>query len=182
MASQAEIGLIGLGVMGQNLALNIADHGFAIAVYNRTAARTEAFAASEEARARPIAPCLTLQDLVGALSAPRAIILMVQAGAATDDQIAALAPLLAPEPKDRIRLEGHTDSIGGRDYNLKLSEARARSVRDWLARNGHVPASAPVRGFGFDRPVAPNRTADGKDDPAGRQKNRRVEVVVDACR
>jgi 6-phosphogluconate dehydrogenase len=96
MASQAEIGLIGLGVMGQNLALNIADHGFSIAVYNRTAARTRAFAASEEARARPIVPCVTLEDLVGALRAPRAIILMVQAGAATDKQMAVLAPLLEP--------------------------------------------------------------------------------------
>src|SRR5690606_24945789 len=96
MASQAEIGLIGLGVMGQNLALNIADHGFAVAVYNRTRARTEAFAASEEARGRPIVPCLALEDLVGALRPPRAIILMVQAGAATDAQIDALAPLLDP--------------------------------------------------------------------------------------
>ena len=52
MASQAEIGLIGLGVMGQNLALNIADHDFGVAVYNRTAARTDAFAAGEEARSR----------------------------------------------------------------------------------------------------------------------------------
>ena len=57
MASRAEIGLIGLGVMGQNLALNIADHGYPIAVYNRTAARTEAFVASEEARRLPLAPC-----------------------------------------------------------------------------------------------------------------------------
>jgi 6-phosphogluconate dehydrogenase len=96
MASQAEIGLIGLGVMGQNLALNIADHGFAIAVYNRTAARTEAFIASEAAKGGPIAPCFTLEDLVGALRQPRAIILMVHAGAATDDQIEALVPLLEP--------------------------------------------------------------------------------------
>jgi 6-phosphogluconate dehydrogenase len=96
MASQAEIGLIGLGVMGQNLALNIADHGFAIAVYNRTAARTEAFAASEEARARPIVPCSTLEGLVGALRSPRAIILMIKAGPATDEQIATLVPLLEP--------------------------------------------------------------------------------------
>lgn len=80
MASQAEIGLIGLGVMGQNLALNIADHGFEVAVYNRTAARTEAFAASEEAQGRPVVPCLTLAALVGALRRPRAVILMVQAG------------------------------------------------------------------------------------------------------
>ncbi|MGE0722761.1 MAG: OmpA family protein [Alphaproteobacteria bacterium] len=98
------------------------------------------------------------------------------------ETLTALAPMLAPEPKDRIRIEGHTDSVGGRAYNMTLSEARARAVRDWLARHGHVPATTPVRGFGFDRPVAPNRSADGKDDPAGRQRNRRVEVVVDACR
>ena len=96
MASQAEIGLIGLGVMGQNLALNIADHGFPIAVYNRTAARTEAFAGGEEARSRPIVPCSSLADLVGALVRPRAIILMIQAGAATDEQIEGLVPLLEP--------------------------------------------------------------------------------------
>ncbi len=54
--SHAEIGLIGLGVMGQNLALNIADHGFRIAVYNRTPARTEAFAASEEAGHLSVSP------------------------------------------------------------------------------------------------------------------------------
>lgn len=98
------------------------------------------------------------------------------------ETLTALGPLLTPAPKDRIRIEGHTDSVGGRDYNLKLSEARARAVRDWLAANGYAPAAASIRGFGFDRPVAPNRTADGKDDPAGRQKNRRVEVVVDGCR
>jgi 6-phosphogluconate dehydrogenase len=95
MASQAEIGLIGLGVMGQNLALNIADHGFPIAVYNRTAARTEAFAAGD-AKARAIVPCSTLAGLVEALRAPRAVILMVQAGAATDLQTEALVPLLEP--------------------------------------------------------------------------------------
>lgn len=96
MASQAEIGLIGLGVMGQNLALNIADHNFGVAVYNRTTARTEAFAASEEARTRPIVPCSTLEDLAGGLRSPRAIILMIQAGEATDGQIEALVPLLEP--------------------------------------------------------------------------------------
>jgi 6-phosphogluconate dehydrogenase len=96
MASQAEIGLIGLGVMGQNLALNIADHGFPIAVYNRTAARTEAFAASGEAQSRPIVPCTGLEDLVGAVRPPRAIILMIQAGEATDRQIEALVPMLEP--------------------------------------------------------------------------------------
>jgi 6-phosphogluconate dehydrogenase len=96
MSSQAEIGLIGLGVMGQSLALNIADHGYQVAVYNRTGARTESFASGEEARRLPVRACLELTDLVGALRRPRAVVLMVQAGEATDRQIDALAPLLEP--------------------------------------------------------------------------------------
>jgi 6-phosphogluconate dehydrogenase len=97
MSEQAEIGLIGLGVMGQNLALNIADHGYPIAVYNRTPARTEAFVGSAEAKRMPLQGCARLEDLMRALRPPRAIVLMVQAGAATDHQIDALVPLLAPD-------------------------------------------------------------------------------------
>ena len=66
-SAQAEIGLIGLGVMGQNLALNIADHGYPIAAFNRTSARTEAFAASDEVKGFPLTPCLTLEALVKAV-------------------------------------------------------------------------------------------------------------------
>jgi 6-phosphogluconate dehydrogenase len=94
--AQAEIGLIGLGVMGQNLALNIAEHGHRVAVFNRTSSRTEEFVASDEAKGFPLTPCLTLEALVAALRRPRAIILMVKAGEATDQQIDALAPLLEP--------------------------------------------------------------------------------------
>jgi 6-phosphogluconate dehydrogenase len=89
-----DIGLIGLGVMGQNLALNMADRGFRTAVYNRTTARTETFVAGSEAKGKPLEPCRTLEELVAAVGRPRAIILMVPAGAATDQQIDALAPLL----------------------------------------------------------------------------------------
>ena len=124
MASQAEIGLIGLGVMGRNLALNIADHGFPIAVYNRTAARTEAFVASAEAEGRPIVPCSTLAGLVDALRAPRAIILMVQAGAATDLQIEALVPLL--EPGDVIVDGGNARY---QDTMRRERELRGRGLR-----------------------------------------------------
>jgi 6-phosphogluconate dehydrogenase len=65
-------------------------------VFNRTPARTEEFAASDEAKGFPVTPCLTLEDLVAAIRRPRAIILMVKAGTATDDQIEALAALLEP--------------------------------------------------------------------------------------
>ena len=92
--SSAEIGLIGLGTMGAALALNIADKGFAIAVWNRTTAVTRQFHADAGALAPKITPTDTLADLVAAIRPPRAIILMVPAGQAVDDQIEALRPLL----------------------------------------------------------------------------------------
>jgi outer membrane protein OmpA-like peptidoglycan-associated protein len=79
------------------------------------------------------------------------------------------------------RIEGHTDSKGSDAYNQKLSEARARTVRDWLAGRKVIPAATPIRGYGKSMPVAPNTRPDGKDDPEGRQKNRRVEVVFEGC-
>jgi 6-phosphogluconate dehydrogenase len=92
--SNAEIGLIGLGTMGAALALNIADNGFHIAVWNRTTAKTAAFHDDAGDLADKITPTETLEDLVQAIKSPRAIILMVPAGEAVDDQIAALRPLL----------------------------------------------------------------------------------------
>lgn len=95
--AQAEIGLIGLGVMGSNLALNIAEKGHRIAVYNRTEERTERFMQDAGALRERIAPCSTLQELVAAVRPPRPVILMVPAGAPVDEQIALLQPLLAAD-------------------------------------------------------------------------------------
>lgn len=95
--TQASIGLIGLGTMGAALALNIAGHGFPIAVWNRTTAVTRRFHAEAGALAPRIIPTESLADLVAAITPPRAIILMVPAGPAVDEQIAALAPLLAAD-------------------------------------------------------------------------------------
>ncbi|MBI1218467.1 MAG: NADP-dependent phosphogluconate dehydrogenase [Rhodobacteraceae bacterium] len=94
--SQAEIGLIGLGTMGAMLALNIAEKGFPIAVWNRTVATTRAFHENAGDLAARITPTETLQALVAAIKPPRAIILMVPAGPVVDDEIAALTPLLSP--------------------------------------------------------------------------------------
>jgi 6-phosphogluconate dehydrogenase len=91
--AKADIGLIGLAVMGQNLALNMADHGFAVAVYNRTTATTDAFVSGAAADAA-VVPARSLADLVGLLDRPRRIVLMVKAGAAVDSVITGLAPLL----------------------------------------------------------------------------------------
>ena len=90
----AQIGLIGLGTMGAALAMNIAEKGFRIAVWNRTGTVTTEFHATAGPLAAQIVPTQRLAGLVAAIAKPRAIILMVPAGQAVDDQIAALRPLL----------------------------------------------------------------------------------------
>ncbi len=81
--------------------------------------------------------------------------------------------------KGAVTIEGHTDAKGSETYNQKLSERRAESVKNWLvAREGLRDVSFTTRGLGATKPVAPNRKPDGNDDPKGRQKNRRVEIVV----
>jgi 6-phosphogluconate dehydrogenase len=91
----SDIGLIGLAVMGQNLALNIADHGFQVSVYNRTTEKTTKFAAENPGTPGGLAGATTLQDFVRSLAKPRKIILLVQAGGPTDAVIDSLIPLLA---------------------------------------------------------------------------------------
>jgi outer membrane protein OmpA-like peptidoglycan-associated protein len=83
--------------------------------------------------------------------------------------------------KHAVRVEGHTDGKGTDAYNQMLSEKRADSARSYLVRQGVEEARLSSVGFGETRPVAPNTHADGSDDPAGRQKNRRVEIVLDTC-
>ena len=94
--SNSQIGLIGLGTMGSALALNIAEKGFPIAVFNRTTQVTHDFASEAGDLAKNITATETLEGLVAAIAEPRAIILMVPAGQPVDDQIEALLPLLGP--------------------------------------------------------------------------------------
>ncbi len=93
--SQCDIGLIGLAVMGQNLVLNMEDHGYCVAVYNRTAARTQEFM-ERRAQGRRIVATYDLKDLVAALKRPRIVMLMVKAGPPVDAFIEQLVPLLEP--------------------------------------------------------------------------------------
>ena len=90
----SDIGLIGLAVMGQNLALNIADHGFQISVYNRTTEKTDKFVADNPNTPGGLVGTKTLQDFVASLAKPRKMIILVQAGKATDAVIDGLVPLL----------------------------------------------------------------------------------------
>jgi outer membrane protein OmpA-like peptidoglycan-associated protein len=72
---------------------------------------------------------------------------------------------------------GHTDGKGEKQYNQKLSERRADSVKTWLVAHG-VSNSIATHGYGDTKPVAPNKKPNGADDPEGRQKNRRVEITL----
>lgn len=88
------------------------------------------------------------------------------------EKLARVAGILALHPALQLQVEGFTDSVGGDDFNQKLSEQRANSVRDYLVQAGIATASVTARGFGKEQPVASNETA------SGRQQNRRVELVV----
>jgi len=90
----SEIGLIGLAVMGQNLALNIADHGFAISVYNRTTDKMDKFVAENPNTPGGLRGCPTLEGFINSINRPRKVVIMVKAGGPTDAVINSLLPLL----------------------------------------------------------------------------------------
>jgi outer membrane protein OmpA-like peptidoglycan-associated protein len=91
---------------------------------------------------------------------------------AAREKLAKIAGIVAGHPGLRLAVEGYTDSVGGDDYNQKLSEDRGMAVRDYLTQEGVAGTSVTSQGFGKSQPVASNDTA------AGRQQNRRVELVV----
>ena len=96
------------------------------------------------------------------------------------DRVADISTILNTQARGRlISVEGHTDAIGSEDANQRLSEHRATSVTDALADNGVSRSRVSVKGYGERYPVAPNTNPDGSDNPSGRAKNRRVEVVIE---
>jgi len=89
------------------------------------------------------------------------------------------AAVITEKAKGTVRIEGHTDAKGVDAYNQKLSERRAGAVKSWLIGKEQVRGVTFVtRGFGATNPVAPNSNEDGSDNPSGRQKNRRVEIII----
>ena len=120
---QADIGLIGLAVMGQNLALNINDHGYTVVVYNRTAEKTDAFLAGP-AHGTKIIGSHTLGELAAALARPRKVILMVRAGDPVDHFIEQLLPHL--ESGDII-IDGGNSRFT--DSNRRYAELAGKGIR-----------------------------------------------------
>ena len=99
-----------------------------------------------------------------------------------EETLRALGPMLLEEAVHPITIEGHTDSRGSDEYNQTLSEKRAQSVNKWLTDHLYLTSEVVNVGFGKRKPIAPNENADGSDNPEGRQRNRRVEIVVDTCK
>jgi len=90
-----------------------------------------------------------------------------------------VAEVINASKSPKVKISGHTDSKGAADYNQQLSEKRAESVKNWLIENTEVDTKIiETSGYGESRPVEPNENPDGSDNPGGRQKNRRVEIVV----
>jgi len=90
----------------------------------------------------------------------------------SDTTLALVAQLLIKNPRLKVICLAHTDSVGTEEYNLDLSERRARSVKSFLVKEGVPPPSIRFKGMGYSRPLADNATDEG------RAKNRRVEFRV----
>ena len=141
MAARAQIGVTGLGVMGRNLARNFARHGYPVALHNRTASRVTNIVA-EFGHEGMFVPTQTAGEFVAALQRPRRLIIMVNAGQATDAVIDEFAPLL--EPGDMI-IDG-----GNAHFNdTRRREAKLRQQGPALRRHGRLRR----RGGRAERPV-----------------------------
>jgi len=122
MTEQCDIGLIGLAVMGQNLILNMADHGFRVAAYNRTVSTTEEFLAGP-ASGKSIVGCKTPEGLVAALKPPRRIMMMVKAGKPVDAVIEQMVPLMQ---KGDILIDGGNSYF--EDTDRRIEELGKRGI------------------------------------------------------
>lgn len=94
-----------------------------------------------------------------------------------EDGLRKLAELIG-KTQGTVQLKGYTDAKGEDAYNLALSKRRADAVAAWLTTNGVPGARLHATGLGEADPVAPNQKPDGRDDPEGRAKNRRVEAII----
>jgi len=98
---------------------------------------------------------------------------------AAEPELTKVATVLKSYPHAQVTIEGHTDGKGSDAYNQPLSERRAATVAKWLTANSGInAANIRARGWGKSKPIAPNTNPDGSDNPAGRAKNRRVEITV----
>ncbi len=97
---------------------------------------------------------------------------------AAQSMMASLCMIITRKAKGPVRIIGHTDSRGSEEYNQDLSLRRAAATKRWLINQGGTNAKYQVEGRGEKEPIAANTLANGADNPAGRAKNRRVEILI----
>jgi 6-phosphogluconate dehydrogenase len=147
----SQFGMIGLAVMGSNLALNVEEHGFSVAVWNRQPERTKNFIAANEGK--KFTATTTLEELVAALEKPRRIMLMIKAGAPVDDMLDKLIPLL--EPGDVV--------IDGGNSWFKDTQARAKRLLEHDLHFVGSGVSGGEDGARFGPSLMPGGTRDSWD-------------------
>ena len=172
--SNADIGLIGLAVMGQNLALNMNDRGFTVAVYNRTVSKVDDFLA-KEAKGTKVVGAHSIEELVGALKQPRRVMLMVQSGKPVDEFIELLLPHLAPGDiiidggnsnyNDTIRRTALVESKGLLYIGTGVSGGEEGARTGPSIMPGGSPAAWPHVKPIFQAIAAKVKRPDGGDDP-----------------
>ena len=120
MSTPCDFGLIGLAVMGENLALNIESRGYKVAVFNRTVEVVDKFIAGR-ANGKQFVGCHSLKELVGALKTPRMVMTMVKAGQPVDELIDSLLPMLA---KGDILIDGGNSFFADTERRTKYVEEK----------------------------------------------------------
>ena len=129
MEAQADIALIGLAVMGQNLILNMNDHGYTVVAYNRTVSKVDEFL-SKEAKGTKVIGAHSIEEMVKLLKRPRRVMMLVKAGQAVDDFIEQLIPHLEPplQAVERIEVRFDLELIRRRDARRDLVHLRPRDL------------------------------------------------------
>ena len=166
---KADFGVIGLAVMGQNLALNVESRGYTVAVYNRTRARTEQFM-EEKGEGRKLIPSYSLPEFVASLSEPRKIILMVKAGSPTDTVLEQLFPLLSahdividggnahyPDTERRIEL--------AKEYDLRYLGVGISGGEEGALHGPAIMAGGDKEGYDQVKQILTKIAAVGPDGP-----------------
>jgi 6-phosphogluconate dehydrogenase len=172
--SHADIGIIGLAVMGQNLALNMNDHGFTVAAYNRTTSKVDEFLA-KEAKGTKILGARSIEELVAVLKPPRRVMLMVQSGKPVDEFIEHLLPHLAPGDiiidggnsnyNDTIRRTAYVESKGLLYIGTGVSGGEEGARFGPSIMPGGSPAAWPHVKPIFQAIAAKVKRSGGGDDP-----------------
>jgi len=172
--NKADIGLIGLAVMGQNLVLNMNDHGFTVAVFNRTVSKVDEFL-NNAAKGTKVIGVHSLEEMASALKKPRRVMLMVQAGKPVDDFIELLLPHLEPGDilidggnsnyNDSIRRTAYVESKGLLFIGTGVSGGEEGARRGPSIMPGGSPTAWPHVKPIFQAVAAKVKRADGGEDP-----------------